>query len=87
VLDGFYQSEVLVAAVNKEDAIQTALQAYDAWVAYNIEEYGYHRLISEGYPDDEGHDQESKAKRQEFHEELKTSLAQTVRRGLILVSS
>jgi hypothetical protein len=87
VLQGFYQSEVLVAATNHEDAIRTAMQAYDRWLAYRLSDYGYHPLISDGYVTDEGYAEQSKAKRCEFHAEVKAKLKQVAGRGLLLVSS
>ncbi|MEP3668036.1 MAG: hypothetical protein ABJN42_15030 [Roseibium sp.] len=87
VLQGFYKSEVLVAATSREDAIMIALQAYDHWLKQQLEDMGFHPLISESFPDDEGFKEESKLKRQEFHAELKESFAQNPHRGLVMVSS
>jgi hypothetical protein len=87
VLEGFYQSEVLVAAVNKEDAMQVCMQAYDNWLAERLKDYGYHPLISDNYPDDDEFEVQSKAKRIEFHKELRERLKQIPGRGLLLVSS
>jgi len=83
VLMGFYCSDVIVAATDRDDAIQQALHAYDLWVKEGLDEYGFHCLISDCYPTDEYFIQQSKDKRVEFHEEVKTRLKQQTRRCLI----
>jgi hypothetical protein len=87
VLKGFYKSEVYVVGANKEDAIQTGLQAYDQYIEEQLEEYGCNYLLDDIYPDDEFHAEQAKAKREEFHQELKADLKQTKYRGRIDVSS
>lgn len=87
VLQGFYKSEVYAVGANKNDAIQTALQAYDHWVADQLAEYGFHRLISDSFPDDEQHIEQSRLKREEFHRELQSDFKQLKYRGQIDVSS
>ena len=87
VLQGFYKSEVNVAARSREDAIQEGLRAYDRWIEGEIHDYGFHRLISDSFPGEEGYEEQSKAKRIEFHEELRTRLQQQTHRGLIEVAS
>lgn len=82
-LEGFYASEVFVAARNRDDACQTALHAYDGWIKNALKDRGFHPLISDCFPDDEEFDEQAKAKRREFHDEVKAKLTQTTRRGMI----
>lgn len=87
VLQGFYCSDVIVAATGRDDAIQNALSAYDLWVKESLDDYGFHRLIRDCYPTDEDFVQQSKEKRAEFHEELKARFKQQTRRSMIKVLS
>lgn len=87
VLNGFYQSEVIVEGDTRSEAINNALNGYDGWLALTLDQQGYHPLISSSYPEDEDHKAESSLKRAEFHREAQAILAELDSPFLIMVAS
>ena len=73
VLQGFYASEVYVIASTKEEAIQRALVAYDAWLKEQVDDYCFDPLTS-AFPGEPDYPADAAAVRAKFAAELHVSL-------------
>jgi len=72
-LNGFYQSDIYLAAPDRETAIALAIKGFTDWMALQIEEFGYVFEIDPG-DDPEDYNRAWDAKLAEFRAELETSL-------------
>lgn len=82
VLEGFYASEVYIAADDQPQAIEVGLQIYKTWLDKEIADYGYDPLTHND-PDDEDYKNEALEKRLQFQQELRTKLVRQPANGII----
>lgn len=87
LLDGFYKSEVYVSSPNKFSAITEALAAYDRYIKDYLDDWGYHPLIQDSFPENENHVSQSLEARDLFQKELSDNLKSTKYTAVIDVSS
>lgn len=87
VLQGFYASEVYVAATSRSFALIKGMEAYDRHISEYIESIGIHPLISDNWPEDELFKEQALAKRNEFSIELSQKLKALDHQATIQVRS
>jgi hypothetical protein len=73
VLNGFYMSDVYVAAMTKEQALQLVMVSYDEWLANEVKEFFYDPL-TQADPDEKEYQFEAAQKRGEFEREMTEQL-------------
>ena len=87
VLDGFYSSEVYVAATSRSFALIKGMEAYDRYIEEYLDCFGIHPLIWDNFPEDPLFKEQSLAKRNEFSIELNQKLKPLDQPAIIQVRS
>lgn len=83
ILDGFYRSDVYVAATHKHGAIRAAMTAFEAWEDKQVYECYFHPLIFDLDPEDPGWDERVLELRNNFRKELENKLEKVPGNALI----
>lgn len=84
VLDGFYQSDVLVVASQRAEAVDRACTAVRKWMLDHAKEYGY---VFNLYEEDDDFQESVEAKLSEFRKEAEDNISRVSGGAIVMHKS